>query len=328
MLTLSLILFIGFILDLLIGDPRYGCHPVRVMGRSIALVEGFLRRHGLKGKGGGTVLVLVIEIMTVMIYIVLSKALGLIHFLAGWCFDLYIFYSCIALKDLIVHVRPVITSLDSGNLQGARAAVAGVVGRDVDSLDREGVIRAAIETLSENFVDGFFTPVFWLLAGAVSGGLLGFDPVVSGLGLMLMAKTASTLDSMVGYKNDEYFRFGWAGARLDDLVNFLPARLSLLVLFLGAWVSGLRPVKGFKVALRDRLKHDSPNSAHAESFDAGALDIRLGGPTMYRGIMKNKPWLGEGNRDPVTAHIGMTWRLIKTSGWISVIISLALMLWF
>ena len=152
------------------------------------------------------------------------------------------------------------------------------MGRDVRYLNKEGIIRATIETMAENFVDGFLTPVFYFFAGGIIGFLSGLPVAMTGTAFMLASKVASTLDSMAGYKTPEYYAFGWAAARFDDLVNFLPARLSLAVLFVGSAVSGLSPLKGLRVAFRDRLKHDSPNSAHAESFAAGAMGVRLGGP--------------------------------------------------
>ena len=146
------------------------------------------------------------------------------------------------------------------------------------------------------------------------------------LGFMIASKVGSTLDSMVGYKSPEYAEFGKAGARLDDFINFLPARLSLIILFFGAWLSGLHPVNGLRGALKDRLKHDSPNAAHAESFLAGALNIRLGGPTVYEGKLKEKPWLGEEYADPTIRQIYKTMAFIKVSSWVSIVVTSAILL--
>ena len=137
-------------------------------------------------------------------------------------------------------------------------------------------------------------------------------------GFMMVFKVASTLDSMVGYKDSEFLEFGWAGAKLDDIMNFIPARLSLMVLFAGAWICRLKASEGIRVALKDRLKHDSPNAAHAESFVAGALAVRLGGPTLYPDGQKDKPWLGKGNPDPVPQHIRRTASLLTGSAWVAV----------
>lgn len=316
-----LILVLGFFMDLLIGDPSYRLHPMRLIGKGIHGLEGGLRRGGLGGRAGGILLTLVMEMVVVFLYVSLSTGFRAVHTVTGGLFDLYICYSCLAMKDLFHHVRPVVDGLKQGDLTTARTAVSRIVGRDVAALDREGVIRAVIETMAENFVDGFLTPLFWFLAGGLFGHVTGFNPVRWGLGLMLFAKVASTLDSMVGYKDSEYAGFGWAGARLDDVIHFIPARLSLFILFLGAWFSATRPANGIRIAFRDRLKHDSPNAAHAESFVSGALGIRLGGPARYAGGMKNKPWLGAEYAGPAMEHIRMTERLIMASAWVSMILA-------
>lgn len=180
--------------------------------------------------------------------------------------------------------------------------------------------RAVVETLAENFVDGFLSPLFWYVCGGVMAHIAGLPQVTTAVGCMLVFKATSTLDSMVGYRNMEFIEFGWAGAKLDDVMNFLPARLSLLILLVGAWICRLNPLEGIRTARRDRLNHDSPNSAHAESFVAGALHVQLGGPTVYPEGKKEKPWLGEGNPDPLPIHIRKTKRLLRCSAWVGVII--------
>jgi adenosylcobinamide-phosphate synthase len=175
-------------------------------------------------------------------------------------------------------------------------------------------------------VDGFLSPLFWYCAGWVLCLLLGEEDAAWPVAFMLLFKVASTLDSMVGYKNPRYLEFGWAGARLDDLMNFLPARLSLVFLAMGAGVSGMKALEGFRVARRDRLKHDSPNSAHAESFLAGALGIRLGGPTLYADGVKEKPWLGDGRMDSGPADIRRALALLRVTGWIVLIAVLGMIL--
>lgn len=320
------ILFIAFLLDLLIGDPRYWLHPVRIMGQGITFLEDVLRFLGLDGRVGGTLLVLVIETAFISIFVFSSILLHHVYPFLGLSFDIFICYSCIALKDLIHHIQPVINALEVGNLQKAKEKIATVVGRDVRYLDDKGVSRAAIETLAENFVDGFLSPLFWYLTGGILAWLFGFPPLIFALSFMLAFKVASTLDSMVGYRNSKYAQFGWAGAKLDDLMNFIPARLALIILFIGAGISRLHPFNGLKTALRYRLKHDSPNAAHAESFVAGALDIRLCGPARYSDGLKNKPWLGNGNLDPGPKHIRRTVILIWHSSWVAIIIPLCILL--
>ncbi len=323
MLETAFVIFFAFILDLLIGDPRYKYHPVRIIGNGISFCSKVLRQNGLGGKWGGVLLVLILETITLGVYLVISLTLRKLYPLSGWGFDLFVCYSCLALKDLISHTKLVIRALEEGDLSKARECVASMVGRDVRYLDEEGVCRATMETLAENFVDGFLSPFFWYLAGGIAALLLGFSPVVPALCAMLGFKVASTLDSMVGYKNQEYAEFGWAGARLDDIMNFIPARMSLVILFLGAWVSGLNPMDGLKVALRDRLKHESPNAAHAESFTAGVFHTRLGGPTRYPDGLKDKPWLGDGNVSPGSAQIKKMAALLNRSAWITMAIAIS-----
>ena len=321
MLEIVSVIFLAFILDLLIGDPHYKYHPVRIIGHGITFCSKVLRQNGQVGRWRGILLVLILETITLAVYVAISLTLYWFHPLCGWGFDLFICYSCLALKDLVSHAKLVIRALEEGDLSKARESVARVVGRDVRYLDEEGVCRATMETLAENFVDGFLSPLFWYLAGGMAALLLGFSPVIPALCCMLAFKVASTLDSMVGYKNQEYAEVGWAGARLDDIMNFIPARMSLVILFLGAWVTGLNPMDGLKVALRDRLKHESPNAAHAESFTAGVFHIRLGGPTRYPHGVKDKPWLGDGDVVPGPVHIRKMTTLVKRSAWVTVAVS-------
>ena len=318
MLELAIVLFLAFVLDLLLGDPRYRLHPIRIMGHCIGRFTRILRRAGLDGRLGGIVLVITVEFAFLTAFLASSLVLHRINVFLGLGFDLFICYSCLALKDLVYHTDKVIHELERGNPAEARKEIAMVVGRDVRSLDEKGISRAAIETMSENFVDGFLSPLFWYLSGGILGYILGLSSVMTAAGFMITFKVASTLDSMVGYKDSEFLEFGWAGARLDDIMNFIPARLSLMVLFVGACICRLRASEGIRVALRDRLKHDSPNAAHAESFVAGALEVRLGGPTVYPDGQKDKPWLGEGNPDPLPQHIRRTASLITRSAWVAV----------
>lgn len=319
MLELAIVLFFAFILDLVLGDPRYRLHPIRLIGQCIAVFTRILRRVGLGGKWGGIMLVIMVQSASLIAFLAASFVLHRTHILLGFGFDLFICYSCLALKDLFFHTDKVIRALDGGDLAEARKEIAMVVGRDVRFLDEKGINRAAIETMAENFVDGFFSPLCWYLSGGILGYILGLSPVITAVAFMMAFKVASTLDSMVGYKDPEFLEFGWAGARLDDIMNFIPARLSLMVLFVGAWISRLKASEGIRVALRDRLKHDSPNAAHAESLVAGAIGVRLGGPTVYPDGQKDKPWLGQGNPDPFPMHIRRTASLITRSAWVAVI---------
>jgi adenosylcobinamide-phosphate synthase len=314
----AIILFLAFILDLLLGDPRYRFHPIRLIGRCISFFTHILRRAGLDGRWGGVVLVMMVVFIFLTAFLASGLVLHRINILLSLGFDLFVCYSCLALKDLFYHMDRVNHALKGDNLAEARKAISMVVGREVRFLDEKGISRAAIETMAENFVDGFLSPIFWYLSGGILGYIFGLSPVMTAVVFMLTFKVASTLDSMVGYKDSEFLEFGWAGAKLDDIMNFIPARLSLIFLFAGAWFCRLEASDGIRVALRDRLKHDSPNAAHAESFVAGALGVRLGGPTVYPDGHKDKPWLGKGGPDPLPQHIRRTAALLTRSAWVAV----------
>jgi len=319
MSELALLTLAAFILDRLLGDPAYPLHPIRLTGRWIDVLEKGLRRVGLDGVAGGWLLVVTTVGAVLALFLLLSAAAERLHPWAARLFHLYVLYSCLALEDLSRHVRPVALRLKAGDLPGARLALSRVVGRDVAALDRWDLGRAAVETLAENFVDGFLSPLFWILLGGVLAGPIGLPTVPTAVCAVLSFKAASTLDSMVGYRNARYDRFGRAGARLDDLMNFFPARLSIPILFLGAALSGLRPADGLRAASRDRLEHDSPNAAHGESFAAGALGVRLGGPTRYGGILKDKAWLGSGTAEVDERHVLAAVALIRRSSWVAML---------
>lgn len=313
MTELAVITLAAFLLDLLLGDPPYGLHPIRLIGRGISAMESLLRRFGMDGKTGGSILATAVMAATVGVYLLLSHLMEQAHPLAGLLFDLYVIYSCLALGDLFRHIRPILQSLEKEDIYNARGALSQVVGRDVEGLDKWGIGRAAVETLAENFVDGFLSPMFWLILGATVAWATGLPVPATAVCAILVFKAVSTLDSMVGYRDELYSMFGWAGARLDDAMNFIPARLSIPFLFLGAFSSSLHPLEGIRVSLRDRLKHDSPNAAHPESFAAGALGVRLGGPAGYKGVKKSKPWLGNGPLEVNVIHIAAAIAMLRRS---------------
>jgi len=322
----SVILISSFILDLVIGDPVYKYHPVRIIGRFINVMQKKLKNACPDNKLTGVCLTLLTILFSLSIYSALFLIFKRIHPVAGVLLNVFFIYSLMALRDLFRHCCPVIDALNKKDLENGRRSVGMIVGRNVNYLDEAGIVRAAIETLAENFVDGFLSPVFWYTAGCLAGIFMNINPVYSGVVLLILFKVLSTLDSMVGYKTAEFIETGWAGARLDDLMNFVPARLSLIVLFLGSVLSGLAPLSGLRVSLRDRLKHESPNSAHSESFVAGAIRARLGGPTRYREGVREKPWLGEEFPDPDTGDIRRVMKLIFFSSCLTISIS-SIILW-
>ncbi len=308
----AILIFISsYILDLLIGDPVYRLHPVRIMGNFASLLERKLYKKGQKKEGiiFTCTNILAFPCIVLLISISLSKITPWLL----WAWATFICYSLLAVKDLMVHVKAIFENLSKGDLHGSRSMLKKVVGRDVENLDESGISRAAIETVAENFVDGFLSPTFWYVVGAILGKLSGFNPVVWGIALMVFYKATNTLDSMVGYKNERYKDFGWASARLDDCLNFVPARLSIPFLLLGSLACNLDFRGGLRVAFSDRLKHESPNSAHPESFVSGALGVRLGGPSYYFKRLKEKPWIGQGLKDATPGDIKTAMMLVQIS---------------
>lgn len=276
----------GFVIDLLLGDPAWMPHPVVFMGRCISALEKLLRRifpKTPKGKlAGGVILAAVLPLGTLAFTGLCVWGLGLIHPALGFALQVLWCWQALAAKGLRQESENVRRALVTGTLDDARKAVSRIVGRDTAALSREGVIRAAVETVAENFSDGVVAPLFWMLIG--------------GAPLALAYKAVNTMDSMVGYKNDRYLYFGRAAAKLDDAANWLPSRLAALLLVAAAPLTGQNAKRAFAIWRRDRRKHASPNSAQTESAMAGALGVRLAGPASYFGKIHQKPWIGDDTR--------------------------------
>lgn len=313
----AFILAAAFLMDLLIGDPPCPLHPVRLTGYLIRQTEKLLRATKIKLLIGGILLVAITLAVLLVSYALLSVCFG--QFV--WVLNLLIACSLLALKDLIHHALAVHRALHAGDLSGAQTAVQMIVGRNAALLDAHGVARATVESVAENFVDGFLSPVFWYALGAIL-----FHNTAGGIALLIVCKAASTLDSMVGYKNDRYLLFGRAGARLDDLMNFIPARLSIPLITAAAWMIRMDFKSAWCIGWRDRLKHSSPNSAHAEATVAGALHLRLGGSTAYAHGTVEKPWLGDGSPDAGAADIIRAAKLILLGGTFALFASIIILL--
>jgi len=268
-------------LDLLIGDPRWMPHPVRWMGRLIAGVERVC--FPLFGPGrrrlAGAVLVLVVLGTSVGLSVLLVLAAhGAVRFAA----ITYVVSSLLALTSLDREARAVIQAVREAHLVLARERLARIVGRDTEDLDEPEILRAVFETVAENLSDGVIAPVFYLMLAGVPG--------------MVAYKCVNTLDSMVGYRNDRYVQFGWAAARLDDVMNVVPARVSAVLVVLVAAASGLDTRGACRAIRRDAWRQPSPNAGYPEAAVAGALGVRLGGANRYFGQVVHKPFLGECRR--------------------------------
>lgn len=319
---------LGFLLDLLLGDPYFLPHPVRLIGKLITAVEKRLRANlgGMCKKGGkscgcekktlraGKALVFIVLAATALTAIVLLSAAYLVHPCLGITMEIMMTYQCLAAKCLKAESMKVYYCLQDEDLARARQAVSMIVGRDTAHLDAEGIAKAAVETVAENTSDGEVAPMLYL---ALGGPVLGF-----------IYKAINTMDSMVGYRNAEYLYFGRAAAKLDDVVNFIPARLSAWMMILSSFLLGkeFSGTHAWSIYKRDRKMHASPNSAQTESVCAGALGIRLAGDSIYFGKTVKKPYLGDALRQVQAEDIRRANRLLYLTAWLCEIMCLLMML--
>ena len=280
---------IGFLLDLLLGDPHSFPHPVRLMGRAIA---GFTRKlnKGNRRKTKGLLMAVLMILFTGGISFGVLFVSYRIHFTVGIFIEAVMTYQCLAAKQLRVESMKVMTALRDDGLEAGREAVSMIVGRDTKELSEEGVIKAAIETVAENSSDGVIAPMIFL---AIGGPVLG-----------MIYKAVNTMDSMVGYKNDEFSSFGFFPAKLDDVLNFIPSRVTA-ILMIAACNSGRNfdSKNAYRIFKRDRLKHASPNSAQTEAAAAGALHLQLAGDASYFGVIHHKEFIGDPDRKPMLQDI-------------------------
>jgi adenosylcobinamide-phosphate synthase len=250
-----------------------------MIGRLINFLETLLRRLVPHERTAGVLLLAATVSAATAVTWLLIELSSQVHVLAGFLTAAAVSYTCLATRSLHRESARVADALETGNLAEARKALSMIVGRDTAELDESAIWRALVETVAENTSDGVIAPLFWLtLGGPVSG---------------MAYKAVSTLDSMVGYKNGRYLQLGWASARMDDLLNLIPARLTALLMILAAPLAGLSSRGALRITLRDRLKHPSPNSAHPEAAAAGALGVRLGGPSSYGGRESWKEYIGD-----------------------------------
>lgn len=276
------VIALALLLDLALGDPRRLPHPVIFIGRLITRLEKLLRNTIRNKRTAGVMLLVITVCVTMAATWLLLRGAAYLHPLARFVTAVVISFTCLATRSLHDESALVANALVAGDINTARVKLSYIVGRDTDQLDEPEIWRALVETVAENTADGIIAPLFWLTIGGPIAGMA--------------FKAINTLDSMVGYKNERYRDFGWASARMDDLVNFIPARLTALLMIISAPLTALSIKGALKVTLRDRLKHPSPNSGHPEAAAAGALGVRLGGTSSYGGQLSLKEYIG----DPVT----------------------------
>ena len=274
----------GFLIDLILGDPYCFPHPIRLIGKLISWLERHLRT-GKHDRRNGSILVILVLVATTGVTTFLLALSYRIHPYLGVLVETIMTYQILATKCLQVESMKVYHSLKYEGLEEARKSVSMIVGRDTQNLSEAGVAKAAIETVAENTSDGVIAPMIYT---AIFGPILGF-----------FYKAVNTMDSMLGYKNEKYLYFGRTAAKLDDAVNYIPARISAWLMILAALLGGkdFDAKRAYRIYKRDRYNHASPNSAQTESVCAGALGIRLAGDASYFGKLVKKPYIGDACRE-------------------------------
>ncbi len=291
---------IGFVLDLILGDPVFLLHPVRLIGKSITALEKLLRgvfpRTDRGERVAGVCLVLLVAGYSTVIPVMLLEALYRWNNWAGLLAESFLCYQLLATKSLKDESMKVFRQLKKKNLKEARHAVSMIVGRDTENLSSEGVAKAAVETVAENASDGVIAPLFYMMIGGAAAAMA--------------YKAVNTMDSMVGYKNEKYRYFGTCAARLDDVLNFIPSRLAALLMILVAFILRMDGAGAWKIFRRDRKNHASPNSAQTESVMAGALGVQLAGDAWYFGKLHKKKTIGDAGRAVIPEDIVEANRLL------------------
>lgn len=302
---------IGFILDCIFGDPIFKLHPIRIIGNFISAAEKFIRsilpKNRLGEIFGGLLLFITVTVFASgAVYLILRVLYGINIYVGLVCESLFC-WLFLAAKSLKSESMKVYNEVKKGDLFSARKAVSMIVGRDTQRLDMQGVIKAAVETVAENTSDGVIAPMLFM--------------VIGGAPLGAFYKAINTMDSMVGYKNEKYLNFGLVPAKADDVANFLPSRISAIMMIIAAFFTGMDYKRALFIFKRDRFKHKSPNSAQTESVCAGALGIRLAGDAWYFGELYKKDYIGDHINDVVPDHIVMANKLMYVSSEFTLIIS-------
>ncbi len=283
----------GYIIDLIFGDPRTVPHPVVAIGKLVSFCTDRLLcqdSDAKKKRRNGVIMVVIVECACIAVPLCILYLAYKLHFVAGIVIEGIMCWQILAAKSLKTESTKVETALYNNNIEEARFNVSMIVGRDTANLDAEGITKAAVETVAENSSDGVIAPLFYMLFG---GAVAGF-----------LYKGINTMDSMAGYKNEKYIDFGMAAAKLDDIANFIPARISALLMVVSAFILGYDAANAWKIFVRDRYKSTSPNAGQTEAACAGALGIELLGDAYYFGKLVKKPSIGDALRDiePCSIH--------------------------
>ncbi|MGO1477806.1 adenosylcobinamide-phosphate synthase CbiB [Senegalia sp. (in: firmicutes)] len=301
-MTEVFILLSAIILDFLFGDPYNIPHPIIYIGKLISYVEERIRKSNtdLK-KGGALLLILVLSTVFISISLILFLA-NVIHPIFKTLITIYLLYTSLAAKCLKDEGIKIYKVLKEKDIKKARLLISYLVGRDTEKLEEDEITRATIETIAENTIDGVLAPIFYIFIGFLLGMPVQF---------VFLYKAINTLDSMVGYINEKYKDIGYFSAKVDDLVNFIPARIGAVFMILGGFKYDMK--NGFKILIRDRLNHKSPNAAYPESAVAGLLNIQIGGENIYFGEKIYKPTIGDKNRKIIIEDIKRTINIMYIS---------------
>ncbi len=290
----------GVLLDLVLGDPVYALHPVRLIGRTLTVFENALWKVGANGYRGGITLFLFLAAVWAGLPVACLSALTRLSPGAAFWIEVFLVYSLLALHDLLRHGWNIERAALRNDTEAARAAISRLVGRDTSRMDIAACRRAMIESIAENLTDGWLSPLFWYAIG--------------GLPLILLFKIVSTMDSMVGYKTPRYLRFGWCGARLDDLMNLIPARIAWLLLSgVSLFVPGCSVRWSLIIGWRQHSIIPGPNAGWSEAATAGAIRRKLIGPIWARGQLVTDIWIGHPDDPPAATHADVMRGLVLVS---------------
>jgi len=303
---------VAFVMDLILGDPKGAPHPVRAMGKAAKFLERITRKRIHNSKLAGAVTVLILISTTYVMSRGLLESFRYLNHQLSFVMETLLIYTSLATRSLYDESSPVLVKLRQGDEGQARSHLQNIVGRDTQHLNQKQITRATVETVSENTVDGVVAPLFYACIG--------------GAPLALTYKCINTLDSMFGYKNETYIHFGWASARLDDAVNWLPARLAGPLMVISATLLGLNGKRAWNTMLRDGQNHLSPNAGIPEAVVAGALGVELGGPQYYQGRIVEKPTLGEALREIEPEDIFRSHQILFATAILALILFLSMRL--
>ena len=300
------ILPLAFLLDLILGDPRWLPHPIRWIGKWIEVWEPSFRKFNFSLTASGYLFAFSLVFGTFIITWGVLYVAKVIHPYFYTIMQIVLIYYTLSVKSLRSAAMDIYKTLKCGKLQEAKYRLSHIVGRDVETLDEKGVMRGTVESVAENLVDGVVSPLFFAALGGAS--------------LAMTYKMINTLDSMIGYKNEEYREFGRCSARLDDVANFIPARLSIPIISLAAFIVGGAGSESFITAIKEGRNHPSPNAGFSEAAFAGVLGIKLGGPNYYKGNLVNKPYIGSHLGDIDVEHIRQACNLMVISALLCLIL--------